>query len=156
MGFFDNIKKLVSVEDDEFEEELDFEEEETAPKKEPAYREARPVKNDPPRIFQSDRKSKTVNFAQSQMQVVLVKPNRFDDVTEIADHLNAKKTVVLNLETANRETSRRIIDFISGAAYANGASIKKVANSTFIVVPADVDIMGELIPDDFDDGNFYM
>lgn len=155
MGFFDNIKKLVSVEDDEFEEELDYEEEDTVSKKE-TYREAKTVRNDPPRIFQSERKSKTVNFTQSQMQVVLVKPDRFDDVTEIADHLNAKKTVVLNLETANRETSRRIIDFISGAAYANGASIKKVANSTFIVVPSDVDVMGELIPDDFEDGRFYM
>ena len=154
MGFFDNIKKLVSVEDDEFEEELDFEEEETVAKKE-SFREAKPVRTEQPRIFQSEKKAKTVNFAQSQMQVVLVKPDRFDDVTEIADHLNAKKTVVLNLETANRETSRRIIDFISGAAYANGASIKKVANNTFIVVPANVDVMGELIPDDYDD-KFYI
>lgn len=155
MGFFDNIKKLVSVEDDEFEEELDFEEEEVAPKKE-TFREPKVVKNEQPRIFQNDRKSKTVNFTQSQMQVVLVKPDRFDDVTEIADHLNAKKTVVLNLETANRETSRRIIDFISGAAYANNASIKKVANSTFMVAPADVDVMGELVSDDFDDGKYYI
>ena len=154
MGFFDNIKKLVSVEEDEFDEELDFEEEEVAPKKE-TFREPKPARAEQPRIFQSDKKAKTVNFSQSQMQVVLVKPDRFDDVTEIADHLNAKKTVVLNLETANRETSRRIIDFISGAAYANGASIKKVANNTFIVAPSDVDVMGELIPDDYDD-KFYI
>ena len=54
MGFFDNIKKLVSVEDDEFEEELDFEEEEAVSKKE-AYREPKAARNDPPRIFQSER-----------------------------------------------------------------------------------------------------
>ena len=86
------------------------------------------------------------------MQVVLVKPDRFEDVTSIADHLNAKKTVVLNLEAANRDVSRRIIDFLSGVAYANSGNIRKVANSTFIIVPTDVDVMGELMLDDFDDG----
>ena len=155
MGLFDNIKKLVSVEDDEFDEEFDFEEEEVVVKKE-TFREPKVIKNEQPRIFQNDRKSKNVSFSQTQMQVVLVKPERFDDVTEIADHLNAKKTVVLNLETANRDTSRRIIDFISGAAYANNASIKKVANSTFMIAPADVDVMGELVSDDFDDGKYYI
>ena len=73
----------------------------------------------------------------------------FEDVTMIADHLNAKKSVVLNLEAANRETSRRIIDFISGVAYANKGSIRRVANSTFMIAPSDVDVMGELMMDDY-------
>ena len=73
----------------------------------------------------------------------------------IADHLNAKKTVVLNLEAANRDVSRRIIDFLSGVAYANNGNIRKVANSTFIIVPTDVDVMGELMLDDIDDGKMY-
>ena len=89
------------------------------------------------------------------MQVVLVKPDRFEDVTSIADHLNDKKTVVLNLEAANRDVSRRIIDFLSGVAYANKGNIRKVANSTFIIVPFDVDVMGELMLDDFEDGKMY-
>lgn len=100
-------------------------------------------------------KAKTINFSQSQMQVVLVKPDRFEDVTSIADHLNAKKTVVLNLEAANRDVSRRIIDFLSGVAYANNGNIRKVANSTFIIVPTDVDVMGELMLDDFDESKMY-
>ena len=83
------------------------------------------------------------------MQVVIVKPDHFEDVTMIADHLNAKKSVVLNLEASNRETSRRILDFLSGVAYANGGSIRKVANSTFMIAPNDVDVMGELMMDEY-------
>ncbi len=159
MGIFDKIKNLVNVDDDEFDEDVMEEEEETADKKQVSsyYREPEPKRNEgAPRMFQSDRKSKTVSFNQNQqMQVVLVKPDRFEDVTDIADHLNVKKTVVLNLEAANRDVSRRIIDFLSGVAYANKGNIKKVANSTFIIVPRDVDVAGELMFDDYDDSRSY-
>ena len=89
------------------------------------------------------------------MQVVLVKPERFDDVKAIADHLNAGKTVVLNLEAANRDESRRIVDFLSGVAYANGGNMRKVAASTFIIVANNIDVMGELMLDEFDEGKLY-
>lgn len=84
------------------------------------------------------------------MQVVIVKPDHFEDVTMIADHINAKRSVVLNLEASNRETSRRIIDFISGVAYANHGTIRKVANSTFMITPNEVDISGELLMEDYE------
>ena len=86
---------------------------------------------------------------------MLVKPDRFEDVTSIADHLNAKKTVVLNLEAANRDVSRRIIDFLSGVAYANHGNLRKVANSTFIIVASDIDVLGELMLDDYEDNKLY-
>ena len=66
------------------------------------------------------QRNKVVNInATTQLQVVLVKPERFDDASTIADQLNAKRTVVLNLESTNKEVSRRLIDFLSGVAYAN-------------------------------------
>ena len=92
----------------------------------------------------------------SAVQVVLVKPTRFEDAPSVADHLNARKTVVLNLEAANRETSRRLIDFLSGTAYATRGSIKKVANSTYIITPANVDVLGELIDGDFDTEGMFL
>lgn len=156
MGLFDSIKNIMSIpEEDDFDEEIEDIEEEKAPekpKKSPSYETAPPKRPEP--TVRAGGKSKTVSFnqSQSQMQVVLVKPDRFEDVTSIADHLNAKKTVILNLEAANRDISRRIIDFLSGVAYANNGNIRKVANSTFIIVPTDVDVMGELMLDDFDDG----
>ena len=92
------------------------------------------------------KKNKVVNIhATTQLKVVLVKPERFEDASTIADHLNNKRTVVLNLESTNKEVSRRLVDFLSGVAYANNGQIKRVANSTFIITPYNVDIMGDLL-----------
>lgn len=100
--------------------------------------------------------NKVVNInATTQLQVVLVKPERFDDASSIADQLNAKHTVVLNLESASKEVSRRLIDFLSGVAYANNGQIKRVATSTFIVTPYNVDIMGDLLDELENNGVFF-
>lgn len=91
-----------------------------------------------------EKRNKVVNIqATAQLQVVLVKPEVFTDAKQIADHLIAKKTVVLNLETASSENKRRIIDFLVGVAYANGGSLKPVANLTYIITPYNVGFQGE-------------
>ncbi len=147
MGIFDSIKNIMTIpEEDEIDNETEVVEE--TPKKKPQPE----VKRDTtPRVIGGKAKNAQANG----MQVVLVKPERFEDVTGIADHLNAKKTVVLNLEVCDRDVSRRIIDFLSGAAYANHGNIRKVAVSTFIIVPADVDVMGELMLEELDEGRMY-
>lgn len=91
-----------------------------------------------------EKRNKVVNIqATAQLQVVLVKPEVFTDAKQIADHLIAKKTVVLNLETASADNKRRIIDFLAGVAYANGGSLKPVANLTYIITPYNVGFVGE-------------
>ena len=103
----------------------------------------------------SKRSNKVVNIhATAQLQVVLVKPERFDDASSIADHLNAKRTVVLNLESSNKDVARRILDFLSGVAYANDGQIKKVANCTYIITPYNVGIMGDLL-DELENNGLY-
>ena len=100
--------------------------------------------------------NKVVNInATTQLQVVLVKPERFEDASTIADQLNAKRTVVLNLESTGKEVSRRLIDFLSGVACANNGQIKRVATSTFIITPYNVDIMGDLIDELENNGVFF-
>lgn len=100
--------------------------------------------------------NKVVNInATTQLQVVLAKPERFEDASAIADQLNAKHTVVLNLESTGKEISRRLIDFLSGVAYANNGQIKRVATSTFIITPYNVDIMGDLIGELENNGVFF-
>lgn len=89
------------------------------------------------------------------MKVVIVRPEMFDEVANIADHLVQGKTIVLNLETANKEVARRIVDFMCGAAYALSCKLKKVANNTFIIVPEHTDIAGELILDDYEEPDYY-
>lgn len=100
--------------------------------------------------------NRVVNIhATTQLKVVLVKPERFEDASTIADHLNSKRTVVLNLESTNKEVSRRLVDFLSGVAYANNGQMKRVANSTFIITPYNVDIMGDLLDELESNGAFY-
>ena len=92
--------------------------------------------------------------AATQLQVVLVKPDKFEDASAIADHLREKRTVVLNLESTNKEIARRLLDFLSGVAYANEGKIKKVAISTYIITPYNVDILGDLI-DELENNGLY-
>ena len=98
------------------------------------------------RVKADERRNKVVNIhATTQLKEVLVKPERFENASEIADHLKDKRTVVLNLESTNKDIARRLIDFLSGVAYAGEGKIKRVANSTYIITPYHVDIEGDLI-----------
>ena len=104
----------------------------------------------------SPKRNKVVNINSTmQLQVVLVKPEHFEDASAVADHLNAKRTVVLNLESTSKDIARRLIDFLSGVAYANNGQIKRVAASTFIITPYNVDIMGDLLDELESSGGFF-
>ena len=100
--------------------------------------------------------NKVVNIhTTAQMQVVLVKPDRFDNVSDIAEHLRSKHAVVLNLEATNKDVARRLVDFLSGCAYALDGKIKKIAISTYIITPYNVDIFGDLI-DELENNGLYL
>lgn len=101
--------------------------------------------------------NKVVNIhATAQLQVVLFKPERFgEDTRAVADELLKMHTVVLNLENTNKDVSRRIIDFLSGVAYANGGKIKRVATSTFIITPYNVDLTGDDVLDELENNGVY-
>ena len=145
MSLIDELKKLTHPYEDEDEEFEDFEE--------PA-RSSRDVFEDR-RVKVEDRRNKVVNIhATTQLKVVLVKPERFENASEIADHLKDKRTVVLNLESTNKDIARRLIDFLSGVAYAGEGKIKKVAANTYIITPYHVDIEGDLI-DELENNGLY-
>ena len=104
----------------------------------------------------TSKKNKVVNIhATTQLKVVLVKPERFEDASTIADHLNNKRTVVLNLESTNKDIARRLIDFLSGVAYAQDGKIRRVASATYIITPFNVDLMGDQL-DDMESGEFHL
>ena len=148
MGVWDKIKDIMTIpDDDELENEPQAEEtaEVKTVKEEPAVRRE-------PRIIKS--RSGGAQPAH-QVQVVLVKPDRFDDMPSVADHLNAGKTVVLNLEDASSDVARRMVDFLSGATYANGGNMRKVAKNTFLIAANGVGVAGEVSLDDFDEGKIY-
>lgn len=161
MGFMDELKKLAKPyadEDDDFDE---FDEGTAAPVRSPsrAAEQEEPAQSTGRRTAGAaaagaDR-NKVVNIhTTAQLQVVLVKPDRFDNVSEIAEHLRDKRAVVLNLESTNKDVARRLVDFLSGCAYALDGKIKKVAISTYIITPYNVDIMGDLI-DELENNGLY-
>ena len=78
------------------------------------------------------------------MEVCVVKPNSVDDSREITETLLAGRTVILNLEGMDLEVAQRIIDFISGAAFAISGNLQKISNYIFLVTPTNVDISGDL------------
>ncbi len=77
------------------------------------------------------------------IELKVVKPEKFDCVPQIADHLLNKRTVVLNLEATNKETARRLIDFLSGVAYSIDGQLKRIANNAYVITPNNVDVSGE-------------
>ena len=143
MSFIDELKKLTHPYEDEDEEFEDFEDD---PRRD-AFEDRRSKIE--------DRRNKVVNIhATTQLKVVLVKPERFENASEIADQLKDKRTVVLNLESTNKDVARRLIDFLSGVAYAGEGKIKKVAANTYIITPYNVDILGDLI-DELENNGLY-
>ena len=103
----------------------------------------------------ASKRNKVVNInTTAQLQVVLVKPEKFEDASAVADHLNAKRTVVLNLQGNNKDISRRLVDFLSGVASANTAQIQRVANSTLIITPYNVELVGDLMDELENNGTF--
>ena len=92
----------------------------------------------------SSRKSKVVNIhTTTQLKVVVLQPTTYNDATEIASHLKDKKPVVVNLEKLDKETARKIVDFLSGAVYALDGNMQKVANGILLLVPYTMGIMGD-------------
>ena len=79
----------------------------------------------------------------AQPKLLLVHPDRFEQAADIADRIAERNAIVLNLETAPKELTRRMLDFLSGVTYALGGKVKKVSGSTYIITPAGMDFMGD-------------
>ncbi len=121
-------------------EEAYISEEEDADYGEETYAEVRrPVEKEAPR-----QTSNISASPASALEMKIVRPEKFEDVTGIADHLLERRTVVLNLEGTNKETVRRILDFLTGTTYAIEGQIKRAANSTYVITPKNVDVSADL------------
>ncbi len=157
MGFIDELKRLARPYEDE--EMDDFDDFEPVGRSNVVREKARDREATSSLYDQNTtdrRNNKVVNIhTTTQLQVVLVKPDRFEQASEIADHLREKRTVVLNLESTQKDISRRLLDFLSGVAYAHEGKIKKVAISTYIITPYNVDILGDLINDLENNGLYF-
>ncbi|MBO5338809.1 MAG: cell division protein SepF [Clostridia bacterium] len=128
MGFFDIFKrkKFDNIEDDE-----DEIEEKNEPTVEPEV------------------------AIEGQLELKICKPKTFEQALSAIDYLVAGRTVLLNLEGLERDLYRRIIDFVSGAAYALEMTIKKATNDSFFIAPREVDVSGEIFDTPDADEEFF-
>lgn len=130
MSFMDKMKSAIGLGDEYDEDDIltsDFEEEEE------------PVEE---KTF--GRRNKVVNIhATTQLKVVVMQPESFEDARGIADHLKTKRPVIINLESLDSDVARRLVDFLSGAVYGLDGNIQKVASGIFLIAPYNVSIMGD-------------
>ena len=161
MSFWDNVKKFAQPYDDEdyddYDEELDeFEE----PAQEPARtRRPSPFANTAattaapaaaaaasaaPAVSTPSFGGQVLNMSSGKQEVVLFHAKTFEDAAKAADELCKRKAVILNMENVDKALTRRVVDFRSGAVYALEGRVKKVAQSTYLFCPHNMDISGDL------------
>ncbi|MEG0770905.1 MAG: cell division protein SepF [Clostridia bacterium] len=134
MGFMDKISKVFN-----YDEDIENNEEGTV--------------SDAPVTSKRNRGSDFSTTAQNEF--VVVRPERYDECLQIGSYLLEKKTVVLNLETTGKDSARRIVDFLSGVAFALSGTIKKVSLATYLITPSNAEITGESMDDIENSGMFF-
>ena len=85
-----------------------------------------------------------VTMGGSKQEVVLFPPVNFNDTSKAADALRNKKAGIVNMENVDKAMARRVVDFLSGCAYAVDGKVKKVAQSTYLFCPHNMDVVGDL------------
>ena len=85
-----------------------------------------------------------LNMSSGKQEVVLFHAKTFDDAAKAADELCKRKAVILNMESVDKALTRRVVDFLSGAVYALDGRVKKVAQSTYLFCPHNMDVTGDL------------
>ena len=77
-------------------------------------------------------------------KVVITQPEAYEDVEEIGEYLKQRKSVIVNLESINKDDGKRILDFLSGASFALEGSIQKVSNLIYLMTPKTVEIQNDV------------
>ncbi len=155
MSFWDSMKKFAQPysedEYDEYDEEFDGYEEEEAPRSNPVRRNPFAAKEESASYgSKSGTATGTSAFSGqvvsigNKQEVVLFHPANFNDTSKAADDLRNRKAVIVNMENVDKAMARRVVDFLSGCAYALDGKVKKVAQSTYLFCPHNMEVIGDL------------
>ena len=155
MSFWDNVKKFAqpySDEDyDDYEEEME-EYEEDVQDEAPRSRRANPFSTSAQETEAAPAAAASstgftghvMNMSSGKQEVVLFHAKTFDDAAKAADELRKRRAVILNMENVDKSLTRRVVDFLSGSVYALDGRVKKVAQSTYLFCPHNMDVVGDL------------
>lgn len=158
MAWFENIKNAMHPYDDDYiENEERAAEEEFAEEEAPVQEESFEEKQ--PRPVFSRRESRTpppppAPEKSARTKMLMAIPIEFEDTIEIADSIKSRQAVLVNLEKTDRDTARRMVDFLSGVTYALGGRIMRVSDKACIATPANVDLVGDAV-EDFENSGLY-
>ena len=151
MSFWDNVKKFAQpYADDEYDDYDDGLEgyEEEAPRRsrssidpDALSFDSAPATNTPKT---SGFSGQVLNMNSGKQEVVLFRPTCFNDSTKAADDLRDKKAIIVNMENVDNALARRVVDFLTGCAYALDGKVNKIAQSTYLFSPHSMDVSGDL------------
>ncbi len=153
MSFWDNVKKFAQpYTDEDYDDYEDGEEGFEDEMEEPAPRERRrPAAADLNTDSAAEAPAentrfggKVLNMSSNKQSVVLFRPTSFNDASKAADDLKEKKVVIVNMENVDKAMARRVVDFLSGCSYALEGKARKIAQSTYLFAPCNMDVMGDL------------
>ncbi len=157
MSFWDNVKKFAQpYSDDEYDdydeemEEMEEDVQETAPRgRRPspfasAQSPERSATAAPASAPASGFNGQVLNMNSGKQEVVLFHAKSFENAAKAADELRRKKAIILNMENVDKALTRRVVDFLSGSVYALDGSVKKIAQSTYLFCPHNMDVIGDL------------
>ena len=138
MGLFDKIIKTLAPEDENEYDEQDYVPDQAAYIPRDPRTQDQQVSPAPITSAATAKPQSNTNIMGSAIEMKVVKPDRYEAVADIADLLLSGNTVLLNLEDTNKEATRRIIDFMTGVAYAIRGDLRRIANNTYVVTPNNV------------------
>lgn len=157
MAFLDNLRNAMRPYSDEDEEYIENDEELEEEEPEEVGEEESYAPRTRAAVF-SRREAKAYTPAakpeeKARTKFLFAKPRAFDDAVEIADSLKLQRAVLINLEGADRDTERRIVDFLSGAVYALGGKIVRISAHAFALTPSSCDVIGDEVAEFFGAGS---
>ena len=156
MSFWDSVKKFAQPysdeEYDDYDEEMDeFEDQEAteAPRGRrtspfAASQEAESTPAATSGNTSSGFSGQVLSMNSNKQEVVLFHAKTFDDAAKACNELRRKKAIILNMENVDKALTRRVVDFLSGSVYALDGSVKKIAQSTYLFCPHNMDVVGDL------------
>ena len=172
MGFMDELRKLTQPyeDEDDFYEDADPSAQQAPPseaqlefenafggRETPERAEEEPAAADTPQegkgLFSGFGRKKlprpkiparerTVEFGGMEQQVILFNPKSFDEAGDLVQHLSQGRSIVMTLEGVPTDLARRLLDFLSGIAYALQGKITPISAKTYFVTPQNVDVLG--------------
>lgn len=88
------------------------------------------------------------NTGEDGNKMILLEPRAYSESQQIADHLKAKNSVLVNFKRVTSDQAKRIIDFLSGTLYAIGGDLQKVGSGIYLCTPKNINVQGKITEDD--------